>query len=39
VANIHEEAIQDAIEQAAQVHYWDGPQLKDFESLAALARF
>jgi hypothetical protein len=39
VANIYEEAIQDAIEQAAEVNYWDDPQLQNVESLAALGRF
>ncbi len=39
VGDIFQEAIHDAVEQSAQVRYWNSPQLKQSDSIAALKRF
>jgi hypothetical protein len=39
VSDVYEEAVEDAIEQAAHVRYWDAPALHTVDSIAALKRF
>jgi peptide chain release factor subunit 1 len=39
VADVHDEALHDAIEQSAQVRFWKDPALNEADSIAALKRF
>ena len=39
VADVYEEAVHEAVDQAARVRFWKDPALKQVESLAALRRY